>query len=132
MSYHKRGRRGGSTAASRWMNLRYAGTCKVCGDPIPEGALAFWDSAARTVTCQRIDCADADGLTTEQPLTGPWDTRTDLRVRADSRIGAPAPVPPRDKVRHPDRVVMWADPDRGTAFVEMDGVGEWTPHDVLF
>ncbi len=82
-------------AGSRWMALRFAGTCKVCGRKVPAGASAYWDASAKTVTCQWIDCADADGLTTESPLTGPWDTRTDLRVRTDHRIGAAAPVPAR-------------------------------------
>jgi hypothetical protein len=73
------------------MSLRYAGTCKVCGRSVPAGALAFWDAAARTVTCDAIDCADADGLTTNKPLMGPWDQRTDTRVRADHRVGDAAP-----------------------------------------
>jgi hypothetical protein len=90
-----RSRRSSTGSGSRWMQLRYAGVCKVCGRKIPAGASAYWDAAARTVTCQWIDCADADGLTTIEPLTGPWDTRTDLRVRADHRIGSPVPTAPR-------------------------------------
>jgi hypothetical protein len=74
------------------MSLRYPGTCKVCGSSLAAGALAFWDAAARTVTCDAIDCTERDGLTTNEPLTGPWDTRTDTRVLADRRIGSPAPV----------------------------------------
>jgi hypothetical protein len=77
------------------MQLRYAGTCKVCGASIAAGETAYWDSVAKTVTCEAIDCCEADGLTTNEPLTGPWDKRTDLRVRADKRIGAAAPTPPR-------------------------------------
>jgi hypothetical protein len=88
MSTNRR-RRG--SGGSRWMNLHYAGQCKVCGRSIPKGDLAYWDAAARTVTCQGIDCADADGLTTHKPLTGPWDTRTDLRVPTKTRVGQPAP-----------------------------------------
>ena len=88
MSAYRRGRGGGS----RWMSLRYAGTCKVCGSSLAAGALAFWDAGARTVTCERIDCAAADGLTTNEPLSGPWDKRTDTRVLADHRIGSAAPV----------------------------------------
>jgi hypothetical protein len=84
-----------SGAGSRWMELRYAGTCKVCGSAIPAGELAYWDVSARAVTCKRIDCADSDGLTTNQPLTGPWDKRSDTRVLADHRIGSAAPVPVR-------------------------------------
>jgi hypothetical protein len=73
------------------MQLRYAGSCKVCGASIAKGETAYWDSGTRTVTCHAIDCCDADGLTTESPLTGPWDKRTDTRVRAETRIGAAAP-----------------------------------------
>ena len=97
MSYNRynRSRRPSSGAGSRWMNLRYAGACKVCGATIPAGELAYWDAAAKTVTHRRIDCADADGLTTHKPSTGPWDKRTDTRVFTDHRIGAAAPTPPR-------------------------------------
>lgn len=92
MSGYRRSNYRRNGAASRWMNLKYAGTCKVCGDSIPVGALAYWDQSARTVTCHRIDCADADGLTTDKPLTGPWDKRADLRERTDHRIGSAAPT----------------------------------------
>jgi hypothetical protein len=54
-------RRGG--AGSRWMDLRYAGVCKVCGTDLPAGTCAYWDSGARTVTYERIECASADRLT---------------------------------------------------------------------
>ena len=80
-AYRGRGRR--SSLSSRWMSLRYAGTCKVCGCPLPAGALAFWDAGARTVTCERIDCAAADGLTTNKPLTGPWDQRARTKRGGD-------------------------------------------------
>ncbi len=88
---YNRNRRSASRAGSRWMALRYAGTCKVCGSRIAAGAWAYWDAAARTVTCERIECCDADGLTTNKPLTGPWDKRTDTRERTDHRIGTAAP-----------------------------------------
>lgn len=93
MSYNRNNkyRRNTSGAGSRWMPLRYAGSCKVCGASIPKDDLAYWDASARTVTCDRMDCADADGLTTNRPLTGPWDQRTDTRVLADHRIGSAAP-----------------------------------------
>ena len=45
--YGSRYRRTGS-AGSRWMQLRYAGTCKVCGKPIPAGETAYWDAGTRT------------------------------------------------------------------------------------
>lgn len=91
MAYNNNRRGGSSGSASRWMALKYPGICKICGANIPAGDRAYWDIATRAVTCTRIDCADADGLTTNQPLTGPWDTRTDTRVLADHRIGAAAP-----------------------------------------
>ena len=69
------------------MELRYAGTCKVCGGAVAKGALAFYDSVARTVTCHGIECCDKDGLTTIESLSGPWDKRTDTRVRTERRIG---------------------------------------------
>jgi hypothetical protein len=91
MAYNRnRNYRRTSGAGSRWMQLRYADTCKVCGARIAVGETAYWDAGARTVTCHAMDCCDADGLTANQPLTGPWDNRTDLRVRADHRIGAAA------------------------------------------
>ena len=77
------------------MSLRYAGSCKVCGSRIAVGDQAYWDASARTVTCHAIDCCDADGLVTNRPLTGPWDTRTDTRERVDHRIGSAAPSAPR-------------------------------------
>jgi hypothetical protein len=87
---YSRNRRTGSKG-SRWMELRYAGTCKVCGKRVPAGETAYYDSVARTVTCYDIDCCDADGLTTNKPLTGPWDKRTDIRERTDHRFGSAAP-----------------------------------------
>jgi hypothetical protein len=92
-AYSRRGiyRRSTSGGGSRWMSLRYAGSCKVCGSRIAAGETAYWDAGAKTVTCHAISCCEADGLTTNKPLTGPWDQRTDLRERAESRIGAAAP-----------------------------------------
>jgi hypothetical protein len=77
------------------MQLRYAGVCKVCGARVAAGERAYWDSVARTVTCYGIECCDVDGLATNKPLTGPWDTRTDIRERAEHRIFDPAPSAPR-------------------------------------
>jgi hypothetical protein len=98
MTYHNRNtrsRRSSTGSGSRWMQLRYAGVCKVCGAGIAKGATAYLDASARTVTCHAIECCDADGLTTNQSLTGPWDKRTDTRVRSDHRIGEAAPTSPR-------------------------------------
>jgi hypothetical protein len=82
-------RAGGS--GSRWMDLRYAGTCKVCGAALPAGERAFWDASAKTVTCWLLACCEADGLTRQEwqgsPVSGGYVT-----VRAESRIGSAAPV----------------------------------------
>jgi hypothetical protein len=69
------------------MNLRYAGMCKVCGSRIYAGGLAYWDAGTRTVTCERMSCCQADGLT-EREDHGPagWVT-----VRRAYRIGAGVP-----------------------------------------
>ena len=72
---------------SRWMNLKYAGTCKVCGTRVPQGATAFYDADARTVTCSQLDCASADGLTVDRAPTGPWEGPPGTRIteRAPTR-----------------------------------------------
>ncbi len=50
MAYNRnRNYRRTSGAGSRWMNLRYAGNCKVCGSRIAAGDFAYWDAGARTV-----------------------------------------------------------------------------------
>jgi hypothetical protein len=95
VSRYRNNHRRSAGSGSRWMSLRYLGECKVCGSQIAAGDSAYWDASARTVTCHAIECCDADGLTTSEPLTGPWDQRTDTRVRADHRIGEAAPVPAR-------------------------------------
>ena len=57
MAYNRnRNYRRTSSAGSRWMNLRYAGNCKVCGTSIPKGDTAYWDASARTVTCYAWEC----------------------------------------------------------------------------
>jgi hypothetical protein len=90
MAYNRR-RYGARTGAarrgpnSRWMDLRYAGVCKVCGVAVPAGARAYWDGAAKTVTCASRDCALADGVATvrDQSLWAPDGVVTPL----DTRIG---------------------------------------------
>lgn len=79
-----------SGAGSRWMELRYAGMCKVCAVSIPKGTRAYWDAAAKAVTCSGIECAKADGLTERvwhgSPVSGGYVDQ----LRA-TRIGSPAP-----------------------------------------
>lgn len=81
------------------MALRYAGRCKVCGSSVAAGDRGFYDADAKTVTCERIECAKADGLTTVKHPTGPWDKWESHDVLAESRIGAPAPADPFAKTR---------------------------------
>lgn len=102
MSGYRRGnyrRSSTSGAGSRWMNLRYAGACKVCGKSVAAGELAFWDAAAKSVTCHSIECAKADGLTKTELV---WDgTAAGKRVDAfaEQRIGDAAPADPFAKTR---------------------------------
>jgi hypothetical protein len=90
--YNNRHRGNGArrTGGSRWMPLRYAGTCKVCQRTVPAGETAFYDAGARTVTCHAIECAKADGLTRSEwvgsPVSGSW-----VDTLAASRIGEAAP-----------------------------------------
>ncbi len=63
----------------KWMPLRYKGKCKVCGDEVPDGTIAYYDSANKTVTCGKPDCLKADGL----------------EIGNNVRVGPPAPIPPR-------------------------------------
>jgi hypothetical protein len=74
----------------RWMDLRYAGTCKVCGARIGKGERGYWDAGARTVTCSALSCCEADVLTTQQwsgsPVSGQFV------VRSEHRVGSAAPA----------------------------------------
>ena len=70
----------------RWMDLRYAGTCKVCGARIGKGERGYWHAGARTVTCSALSCCEADGLTTQQwsgsPVSGQF-----VVSRSEHRVG---------------------------------------------
>lgn len=94
MSRYAGRRRSSSGAGSRWMALRYAGTCKVCGTAIPQGETAYWDAAAKTTTCWDLACCEADGLTEHRSPSGPWDNPEGTVVRRDQRLGRPADVHP--------------------------------------
>lgn len=65
------GRRSSAPRAARWMELRYAAPCKVCARRILAGERAFYDYSARTATCTDMECADADGLTTDTWVGAP-------------------------------------------------------------
>lgn len=89
MSY--RTYRRSSRPVSRWLTVKYAGTCKVCGAAVPVGARAFYDAGARTLTCATLPCAKADGLTRSKwsgsPVSGQW-----CDTYAEYRIGEGAPI----------------------------------------
>lgn len=84
-------RRARSSSGSRWMQLRYPGDCKMCGEHLAAGATAYWDSATHRITCEDLECCERDGLTREETV---WDGTAAGRrvtVRADRRIGQAAP-----------------------------------------
>lgn len=55
----------GPPKPARWMELRYDGSCHVCGSAIVAGTRGFYDPESREVTCTDMVCAEKDGLTTE-------------------------------------------------------------------
>lgn len=71
-----------------WMNLKFAGTCKVCQRAIAKGDRGFYDRGTRKITCSNITCAKADGLTIRtwvgSPVSGQWVDQLNVK-----RIGAP-------------------------------------------
>ena len=74
-------RRSSTTAKPRWMALKFAGKCDVCGVTLPAGATAFWHGRGQGVTCHGIDCCTARGLTTEEWVGSPVSGRY-VTVRA--------------------------------------------------
>ncbi len=68
----------------KWMPLRYAGKCKVCGDLVGADVVAFYDSANKTITCSNSECCKKDGL---------WDEVK--AIATPTRVGPPAPIPPK-------------------------------------
>lgn len=88
MAYYRNNTRRTAAQSSRWMNLRYAGTCKVCGSTVAEGDHAFYDAASRKITCEKMACCEADNLTAREwagsPVSGQFVT-----VRSPRRIGSP-------------------------------------------
>jgi hypothetical protein len=76
-------RRARSSSGSRWMQLRYPGDCKMCGEHLAAGATAYWDSATHRITCEDLECCERDGLTREETV---WDgTAAGRRVHSASR-----------------------------------------------
>jgi len=52
------------------MNLRYAGTCRECGQMLTAGTRAVYDSATRTVSCEHCPSAGADDATIDRGEAG--------------------------------------------------------------
>jgi hypothetical protein len=89
---HRRNANRSSGSGSRWMPLRYDGICKVCGESIPAGETAYWDSVAKTTTCYKIDCAEADDLTERVER---WARNPDGKItRSAYRVTSGSPVHP--------------------------------------
>jgi hypothetical protein len=40
----------------RWITVRYAGTCKMCGKAIPAGAQAYYYPRGKTLLCADDKC----------------------------------------------------------------------------
>lgn len=99
MSGYRRGygrSRSSAGQGSRWMRLRYAGSCKVCGEDIAAGELAYWDAGAKTVTCERNRwaCALADGLVEAEPGSTWVGNPNGVQRLRERRAGTAAPVHP--------------------------------------
>ena len=80
-------RRSYAPRPARWMDLKYAGRCCVCGASLAVGTRAFYDPADKTVTCVDLACCESSGLTREvwsgSPVSGSW-----IKTRAERRIGS--------------------------------------------
>lgn len=68
-----------TSRTGKWMDLRYAGTCRVCKTELPAGTRAYWEPSDRSTTCTAMDCAAANGLTEEvwngSPVSGSYVTQ---------------------------------------------------------
>lgn len=74
-------------AETKEMRLRYAGTCRGCGQQLPVRTVATYDRVTKSVTCQdcsRHDAVDLENPSTQSPSPG---------IEAD---GPPGSVPPSD------------------------------------
>lgn len=88
--YGRNSRRG--TGGSRWMDLRYNGTCKVCKRKVPAGDRAFYDAETKSITCHNIECCVADGLTRQAWIGSPVDGQF-VPERTEKRFGPAFAVP---------------------------------------
>ena len=70
------------------MNLRYAGTCRECGQTLAAGTRAVYDSATRTVSCEHCPSATADDATIDRGVAGASALRRyeQLSDRREKRI----------------------------------------------
>jgi len=69
------------------MKLRYAGSCRECGTPLPAGTRAVYERASRTVRC--LDCP-ADGASTQHQPTEVVDEPTQTTEPAGLDVSGPA------------------------------------------
>jgi hypothetical protein len=49
----------------RWITVKYAGTCRRCGEPIPKGADAFYYPKGRALYCDSDTCGRAESRSFE-------------------------------------------------------------------
>lgn len=81
-----RNRTSSSTRGPRWMDLRYAGTCRGCNKQLPKGSRAFYDPRDRLICCTSLECADRYNLVTEVWHGSPTSGRY-VKTLSERRIG---------------------------------------------
>jgi hypothetical protein len=59
--HHRRGSSSRSSSTSRVMTLRRPDVCAVCGLELEAGTAAYWDAAARRVSCAEHDESERPG-----------------------------------------------------------------------
>src|SRR5665648_1243129 len=79
------GTSGEADLALKRMRLRYAGTCRSCGEALAAGTTAVFERATKTVVC--LDCLAPAGAPSAASATGGATTMT---AEGASALGAPA------------------------------------------
>jgi hypothetical protein len=76
MAYRRYNQRPRPTSGARWLDVKFAGECSRCGTAIAKGARAIYDYGSKSLTCSRLDCAEAAGFTKAvwngSPVSGSW------------------------------------------------------------
>jgi len=88
-------RRSYAPRPARWIDLKYAGRCHICGRELRAGTRAFYDPADKSVTCTDMACAETAGLTRQEWHGSPVSGRY-VRVLSERRLH-----PGRDLIRDP-------------------------------